>query len=640
MAEIWGIAAAVIGAGGAIYSANKNASTAAKATAAAKGGALQPWTSAGPGGTSTNMTGGAGSNPFANSSGWTNYGSLAGVGNSAGAGSSPPSAGGATGYGGLSTNSASGPGATIPGGSTAGGGTNMTPVAGAGSTGNTALGRLSSNTGRGEALLSGGGSLLASAFGMGGDSWSANSHNAQQRDRAVAAQQSAMADASSGKPQQSYADYLKSSGLPDNSYTQQAYSTYQQAYASPQAAQAQATQQQNIANGGGTQTNSAGINLGNQNNAIYGGNQTVMGQSTGIAGNLLNGLPQDIMNQYGQTQALTNQDVSGLGTQNGLQQQAGLQSLGQGMAFGQAAAGANQLNSPLIQQSQQAAGNLIGTAGQSYTDTYNNSLQNLLQQLQQPQQQTMNANQNKQFQMGMLGTTGGALQTQAMAQGFGQADLQAQQTAYSQALAAQNASVSNAGALSNIGINQQNSGSSLMNSGLANAGNLGNNASNNYNSQYNQNLGLNQTQLANSQTGLNNSIQYAGLPSNLANQYLGTANNAQNNMTGLFNQGNALYNDSLNSAIAQSNSANKVATNTIAAGGLNSGGTVGNVLGIGAGLLANPDVQSSLNNMFSNAAAPATTNPGNVGVDTSQFYTPSTDLSGISTSNVNLGWGG
>ena len=189
------------------------------------------------------------------------------------------------------------------------------------------------------------------------------------------------------------------------------------------------------------------------------GLNTAFGNGT----NLLNSSYQNIQNQ-GPTQAPT-------GTQAYLQSL-----LGQNNQLTQA--GSSQLNNPLIGQAYGQAGNLLNSANSTYNSAYQNALNPAMQQLNYQQGLQTNANNNLQFEQGRLGTSGGALQTQAMAQGFGLADLQAQQNAVSQANSAMQTNYLGANIAGNIGSSALGQGANILGQGLSLGSNIGNSIAN------------------------------------------------------------------------------------------------------------------------------------------------------------------
>lgn len=288
--------------------------------------------------------------------------------------------------------------------------------------------------------------------------------------------------------------------------------------------------------------------LGGANSGL----QAMANAGTGIANRFLQGgVPASVTN-------------AGNVSQNSILAQIAALMNGQGGANSLIRAGTNQLNNPLIGLAQGAAGSNILQAGQDFNSVYNTQLQSLMKQLQLPQQLQMNANQQGQFSRGQLGTTGGALQTQALATGFGQADLAAQQQAFQQALAAQGQATSSAGVLGTLASNQQLTGGNLIGTGsnalTAMGGLVGNLAT----------------------TGLQNSIYAAAAPATLA---------------GAFNS------NVVNPALQGTTAINQMGLNS-ALLGLNTGNVAGNLnIGAGRGLTelgtSNNNSQSNLANILS-----------------------------------------
>lgn len=345
---------------------------------------------------------------------------------------------------------------------------------------------------------------------------------------------------------------------------------------------------------GGTQTGTntsyngpngyATINQGQVNTGLNGGLNTAnqnlgnfAGQQAGIA-NSFNGIaPANVQNAIN-AQAGMDQNLP-QGTQGQLQGQAGLQGAVQGSQFGLIGAGQNALNNPLTGNLQQAAQTQLGTAGQAFNTTYQNQLAGLNAQLAVPTQQAESQMADAQFGRGQLGTSGGALQTQAFAKGLGQAFLGNQQTAYNEALGAQNSAVNNAGVLNNAA----NSNLSTANGLLANAYGQFNNTSqlnaNTANSIFNQNSVINQLGNQYGQQNIQNQTTANTLPAQLAGQYGQNANQAITGATGLNNIGLSGFNAALSAGTQQGNQYNNAIRN--AAGVVSSGQSTNGLRSLG-----------------------------------------------------------
>lgn len=298
---------------------------------------------------------------------------------------------------------------------------------------------------------------------------------------------------------------------------------------------------------------SAPLSQLNNNLGAYGNQQSQIAQSFNGAA------PANVQNAIN-TQA---GNVNNLpqGTQGQLNNQSALQGSVQQSQMGLINSGTSALNNPLTTNLQQAAQTQLGTAGSDFTNTYNTQLSALNQQLALPTQQAEAELANSQFGRGQMGTSGGALQTQAFATGLGQAYLGNQQTAYNEAMNAQNSATSNAATL-NAGAN---SNLNTANSLLANAYGQFNNTSalntNTANSVFNQNSVINQLGNQYGQQNVQNQTTAATLPATLAGQY-GT--NANLGVTGAGNLNNidmSGFNAALSTGTQQGNQYNNAISN-------------------------------------------------------------------------------
>lgn len=221
-------------------------------------------------------------------------------------------------------------------------------------------------------------------------------------------------------------------------------------------------------------------------NAGAGGINSQLGQ--GLAGNF-SGANQFVGNQLGNMGGATRGLLNSTQTSNnqlgslfgGIQGQLG--QTGQLMNQAQGVFG-----NGMTSAADQAAMSNMQQGGQNFNNVYQGSLSNIMGALRPQQDQQAAAMQDQQFGRGQMGSSGGALQTRAMYQGFGQADLAAQQQAYNQALSQQQQNVNAATAYSGIGNQNLALGGNLMNSAFSN---------------FNQLTGMG-GQLANSQFGNNN----------------------------------------------------------------------------------------------------------------------------------------
>jgi len=227
--------------------------------------------------------------------------------------------------------------------------------------------------------------------------------------------------------------------------------------------------------------------------------------------------------------------------------------------------------------------NLFNSAGTNYNSAYNTSLQSGLSALNPAIQQQSNALLNSNFERGMAGTSGGALQTQALQNSFNTADLQVQQNAVNQGLAAMNTT-------GNLGLGAFNSG----------AGQLGN---------------FNNQSASFGQQGFNAGMGYSAFSPQLAGLYQNNANSAVSGASGINTMG--IQNAAAGLA-AQTNVGNQMnagAKTQVAGantynGGLSSylasmlGGTSSNLLGTSSVGGAAGGISSLLSSLFGGGSNP------------------------------------
>lgn len=387
----------------------------------------------------------------------------------------------------------------------------------------------------------------------------------------------------------------------------------------------------------------ASINAGQVNTGLTGGlgqTNTNLGnlgsQQSNIAGSFNGVAPANVQNSINAQQQ--NLGRTPQGTQGMLGGQAGMQTAVQGSQFGLIGAGTNALNNPLTTNLQNAAQTQLGTAGQDFTSTYNNSLASLNASLAQPTAQAESQMADAQFGRGQLGTSGGALQTQAFAKGLGQAYLGNQQTAFNEAQNAQNSATANAGSL-NAGANAN---LGTANSLLANAYGQFNNTSqlgtNTANSIFNQNSTISQLGNQYGQTNLQNQVLGNTLPAQLAGQYGANANQAVTGATGLNSIDMSGFNAALGAGTQQGNQYNNAMGNAarIASSGVGTNGlsAIGSALnGIsGSNLLGG--VGSAFSALTGGGASNSNLNPGNYNAYNAANGPSPSDISNLTGSNI------
>jgi hypothetical protein len=276
------------------------------------------------------------------------------------------------------------------------------------------------------------------------------------------------------------------------------------------------------------------------------------GASYGMANNFANGtLPMGYMSGLNGVGNATSAPIAG--TQGMMTPySAGFGQVAQG-ALGQGAAGLGMMNNPynttLTGYATQAGAN--ATTG--FNQVYNQALNAQLAALQRPEQLTMANTADAEFGRGQTGSTAGGLQTEAMAQGFGNAALQAQINATGQAQQYQTQQAGLAGQFNSMANQNQLTGSNIASSGFANYGNASSGNSNIANSIFNQNSAINQLGVNNATTNFNAQGQAGMYGANAATAWANAGNNMINGGMNIQNGGYQGYDALLrgNSAQAQ-----------------------------------------------------------------------------------------
>lgn len=368
-------------------------------------------------------------------------------------------------------------------------------------------------------------------------------------------------------------------------------------------------------NNGQVQTGlTGGLNTANQNLGTLGAQQSQIAASFG------NAAPTNVQN------AINSQagQQAPQGTQGALNAQGQLQTAVQGSQLGLIGAGQQQLGNSLTGNLQNAAQNQLSTAGSDFNTTYNNQLNSLNAQLALPAAQAQSQLNDQEFGRGQLGTSGGALQTQAFATGLGQAFMGNQNQAFNQAMSAQNSATSNAATLSGAANNNLSTANSL----LANAYGQFNNTSalntNTANSIFNQNSQISQLGNQYGQQNLNNQITSAALPAQLAGAYGANANQAISGATGLNNIAAGGATQALAAGTQQGNQANNALAN--AAHIVGPGATTNGLTGIGSALngIGGTNLLGGIGSAFgalTGGGGGSTAGGGNVQTDYGQYAT-------------------
>lgn len=301
------------------------------------------------------------------------------------------------------------------------------------------------------------------------------------------------------------------------------------------------------------------------------------------------------------------QQAQGLPTDLGLN---GLDAIlgGANSAFTQAQQGLSQAGA--MANAQQGLQNLafgnaqtqLGSLGQTYDQAYGNTLNTLREQARPEEERAMAGLTDNLFATGRLGSSGGALQTEAFARGLGQADLSRQLAATGQAQQAQQNSLGLATGQANLGMGVAQGMDSLLNNAFARFGNTSQLAADLNQARFARSMYGNELQYNRAQNMLGTQINLAGLPASLQAAQLGNVNSALSGQSGIQSQLLQLFGAGL--------SAEQAAANARIGAGSNMAQIVGNPNFGAAGqsnaamwsqlgsALLNPNTQSTLSNLF------------------------------------------
>lgn len=361
------------------------------------------------------------------------------------------------------------------------------------------------------------------------------------------------------------------------------------------------------------------------------------GQQSTLAGMAGSGANPTGVTAAGNTaMSVLNPNVTG--TQSNLYGAMGANGFSQGAAGNLAAMGNSQLNNPLIGQANGQASNLLGSAGANYNSAYQTSLNSQLAALNPQIQQQSNALLNSNFERGQSGTSGGALNVQALQNSFNTADLQAQSNAVAQANSLMGTTYNAANTASGIGTAQQYSGTNMVNSGLSNFNNATGLTNTLSNSIYGQNTGLAQTNASLGQQGLSTQENLAAFSPQLASLYQNNANSAISGASGINNMGLATANLGAQLGNDQSTQQNAAARNLTALTtannyNANSGnaysGLLSSIFGGGNGISGNSALGSILGGASSLFGSGS-------GIDSSQYDTLAQQALGNQNIGTNL----
>lgn len=297
-----------------------------------------------------------------------------------------------------------------------------------------------------------------------------------------------------------------------------------------------------------------------------------------------NSLPagvQSALSRFQGTQGIPNLDLNGLdqilgGTNSAFTQaQQGLATAGQIPGFDPAA--------------------IFGNLDQTYDKAYGNTLSALREQARPEEERAMAGLTDNLFATGRLGSTGGALQTEAFARGLGQADLSRQLAAGNEARLAQQNQFS-------LGAGGMNLQDQLLNSAFGRFGQTSQLAADLNQARFARSMYGNETQYNRAQNMLGTQINLAGLPASLQAAQLGNVNTALQGQSGIQSQLLQMFQASLAQEQAAANARIGSGSNMAQIVGSPSFGAAGQGNAamwsqLGSALL-NPNTQSTIGSIF------------------------------------------
>lgn len=262
-----------------------------------------------------------------------------------------------------------------------------------------------------------------------------------------------------------------------------------------------------------------------------------------------NGLPTGVA--HARDNLFASQGIADL-DMNGLNQILG----GANSAFTQAQQGlstAGQLNGFDPSAAFGAATQQMQGLNQTYGQAYDTTLNTLRAQARPEEDRQFAGLTDNLFSTGRLGSSGGALQTEAFARGLGQADLSRQLAATTQAQQAQQNQLGLSQGLYNMGSSGTNLQDQLLNSAFGRFGQTAQMASDLNQQRFSRSMYGNETAYGRAQNMLGTETTLAGLPAALQGAQLGNVNSALQGQSGIQQQLLSLFGAGLSSEQAAAN---------------------------------------------------------------------------------------
>lgn len=184
----------------------------------------------------------------------------------------------------------------------------------------------------------------------------------------------------------------------------------------------------------------------------------------------------------------------------------------------------------------QGANAQFGNLNQTYDQSFNRTLSTLREQARPEEERAFAGLTDNLFATGRLGSTGGALQTEAFARGLGQADLSRQLAAGNEARLAQQNALGLGQGLFNAGTQGMGLQDQLINNAFGRFGQTAQLTADLNQARFARSMYGNETQYNRAQNMLGTQINLAGLPASLQAAQLGNVNTALQGQSGIQSQ--------------------------------------------------------------------------------------------------------
>lgn len=195
----------------------------------------------------------------------------------------------------------------------------------------------------------------------------------------------------------------------------------------------------------------------------------------------------------------------------------------------------------------------LGSLGQTYDQAYGNTLNTLREQARPEEERAFAGLTDNLFATGRLGSTGGALQTEAFARGLGQADLSRQLAAGQEGRLAQQNALGLGQGLFGVGASGMSLQDQLLNSAFGRFGQTAQMSADLNQARFARSMYGNETQYNRAQNLLGTQINLAGLPAALQSAQLGNVGAALQGQSGIQSQLLQMFGAGLSSEQAAAN---------------------------------------------------------------------------------------